>query len=254
MWKRLIPIIRYQFRPSLVRYNITTTQPSLSYVQRIRKYFNDNPYLVVSFGFVGIVLVFGLIVDSITRKKKVTANLYQCLPPRPCHPMVPLYSTSTLLDNNHVLLTGPQGCGKTTLAFRTSQQFLQQWSLWSRKEPRTFYINASSRESLVTTFRECLLSYGITDDDIVPKGKLFHQLALGEQLQMMTSSLQVKLTSSKSRWLLIVDNITEETLSLCTSLTASFHDGRILAISHDPLLVPTLIQSMPSLHHVDITR
>lgn len=249
MWKRLI---RYQMRP-VVRYSRGySTDRTLSYVERTRKYFNDNPYFIVSLGFVGVVLVFGFIVDSITRKKKVTANLYQCLPPRPCHPIVTLYSP--LLDNKHVLVTGPQGCGKTTLAYTTSQAFLQQRSLWNRKEPRVFYVDSSNKGTFIITVRECLLSYGLTDGDILPKGKLFHHLALDEQLELMVSSVNEKLSSSKSRWLLVVDNINEDTVSLCTSLASSLTDGRIITISHDPSVLEVLKQSIPSLHHVSIAR
>ena len=250
MWKRLIS---YQFRPALVRYSRGySTDRTLSYVERTRKYFNDNPYFIVSLGFVGVVLVFGFIVDSITRKKKVTANLYQCLPPRPCHPIVSLYSP--LLDNKHVLVTGSQGCGKTTLAYTTSQAFLQQRSLWTRKEPRVFYVDSSSKETFITSVRECLLSYGLTDGDILPKSKLFHHLALDEQLELMVSSVKEKLSSSKCRWLLVVDNINEDTVSLCASLASSLTDGRIITMSHDPSILVMLKQSIPSLHHVSITR
>lgn len=247
MWKRLIS--RYPFTPPLARYN---TRPLSSYVQRTRKYFNDNPYFVVSLGFVGVVLVFGFIVDSITRKKKVTANIYQCLPPRPCHSIVPLYSP--LLDGSNVLLTGPRGSGKTTLAYSTSELFLQQWSLWNRKEPRVFYINGSDKESFIISLRECLLSYGLTDADILPKGKLFHHLPTAEQLQHMVSSLKKKLSSTKSRWMMIIDNINKDTTSLCEPLASSLTDGRILAVSHDPSVAVTLKQSVPSLHHVSINR
>ena len=249
MWKRLL---RYHVTSSplvTVRYSSDTTQ---SYIRRTKKYFNDNPYFIVSLGFVGVVLVFGFIVDSITRKKKVTANLHQCLPPCPCHPIVALYSP--LLGNKHVLLTGPAGCGKTTLAYRTSQAFLQQQSLWSRKEPRVFYVDGSNQDTFIRTTRECLLSYGITDDDILPKGELFHQLGVDKQLDLMVGSVKERLMASRSRWLMIVDNINDDTLSLSTSLASSLTDGRLLAVSRDPHLLMTLKQSIPSLHHVSITR
>ena len=249
MWQRLI---RYQYcrMAPLMRYS---TNKPLSYVERTKKYFNDNPYLIVSLGFVGVVLVFGFIVDSITRKKKVSASVYQCLPPSPCHPMVALYTS--LLDDKHVLLTGPQGCGKTTLAYRTSQLFLQQWSLWNRRQPRVFYIDSSNKESLIISLRECLLSYGLTNSDILTaKGKLFHYLPTDEQLQLMISALRDKLTSSKNRWLLIIDNITNDTVTLSTSLAASFTDGRVIAVSCDPSVGVVLEQSIPSLHHVSISR
>lgn len=239
-------------RTRLVRYNNTTNR-SLSYVERTRKYFNDNPYFVVSLGFVGVVLVFGFVVDWITRKKKVTANLYQCLPPMPCHSLVTLYPP--LLDSKHVLVTGAQGTGKTTLAYTTSQQFLRRRpSLWNRKEPRVFYIDASDKQSFIITLRECLLSYGLTDVDMLPKGKLFHHLPSDEQLQLMISSVKDKLSTSNTRWLLIVDNINNDTLSLYVSLAPSFTDGRLLAVSCDPNVAVTLKQSIPSLHHVSISR
>jgi len=253
MWKRLIGYPPTLIRPSTLVRHSNSTHQQLSLVQRTRKYFNDNPYFVVSLGFVGVVLIFGFIVDSITRKKKVSANLYQCLPPRPCHSIISLYSAAPLVDK-HVLLTGPEACGKTTLAFRTSQLFLQQQSFWSRKEPRVFYVDGNSKESFIMSLRECLLSYGLTDVDILPKGKLFHHLPTDEQLQTLTSSLKLKLTSSKNRWLLIVDNINENTLQLFTSLAPSLTDGRIIAVSHDPLILPALRQSIPSLQHVSIDR
>ena len=247
MWKRLI---RYQLRRPLGTHYSTNR----SYVERTRKYLNDNPYFIVSLGFVGVVLVFGVIVDWITRKNKLTANLYQCLPPCPCHSVISLYSP--LLDNKHISLTGPEGCGKTTLTFTTSQLFLRQRSLWHRKEPRVFYVDGSDKQSLMNSLRECLLSYGLTGDDIKARGKSSHDVSAGgidEELELMTSSLKKKL-SSNSRWLLTIDNINDNTISSVTLLATSFINGRIIVVSHDPSVADSLEQSIPSMHHVSINR
>ena len=117
-----------------------------------------------------------------------------------------------------------------------------------------FYVDSSSKESFIITLRECLLSYSLTDSDMLPEGKLFHHLLIDEQLQLMVSSLKDKLSSSKSRWLLIVDNINDNTVSLSASLVSSFTDGRIIAVSCDPSVTVMLKQSIPSLHHVRINR
>ena len=117
-----------------------------------------------------------------------------------------------------------------------------------------FYVNSSNKESLIISLRECLLSYGLTNSDILPKGKLFHYLSTDEQLQLMISALRDKLTSSKNWWLLIIDNITNDTVTLSTSLADAFTDGRVIAISCDPSVAVVLEQSIPSLRHVSINR
>ena len=98
-----------------------------------------------------------------------------------------------------------------------------------------------------------MLSYGLTDGDMLPKGKLFHHLLIDEKLQLMVSSLKDKL-SSKSRWLLIIDNINNDTVTLSASLACSFTDGRIIAVSCDPSVAVMFKQSIPSLHHVNINK
>ena len=116
-----------------------------------------------------------------------------------------------------------------------------------------FYVDSSNKESLIISLRECLLSYGLTNSDILSKGKLFHYLPTDEQLQLMISALRDKLTSSNNWWLLIID-ITNDTVTLSTSLADAFTDDRVITVSCDPSVAVMLQQSIPSLCHVSINR
>ena len=117
-----------------------------------------------------------------------------------------------------------------------------------------FYVDSSNKESLIISLRERLLSYGLTNSDILPKGKLFHYLSTNEQLQLMISALRDKLTSSKNWWLLIIDNVTNDTVTLSTSLADAFTDDRVITVSCDSSVAVVLEQSIPSLRHVSINR
>jgi len=70
----------------------------------------------------------------------------------------------------------------------------------------------------------------------------------------MLNALNDKLTSSKCQWLMVVDDITMETVESFRTLVPYMTGGRLVGVASDPEVLPALKQSIPSADHVILDK
>ena len=220
---------RARKRARLSLQNISTTShqmsssPPLTVLQRAGKFLRDNPFTRFSLILCGIVLCLSLGIDFYSRAKKRRIPEVMVYPPRVGHYTVKRSAEIGAIEQrlrtlkkrgcSILYIEGVSGAGKTELAYQFVKHFVTKSSKWlglRSVKPTVLYMNGTSEGLLEVSMREAMFSLGLKEQDFNPANQ--SDSTVRTRLAALASALHSKLTSNKLPWLIVLDNLKEETL------------------------------------------
>ena len=200
--------------------------------KKVYFFFKNDPFARVSVVFGGGVLCLLMIVEALTPKQKKDKAAVAHFPPKSGHTTVQRdeevarlvshlpswFSTKPSL----VCITGPQGSGKTELAYQFAQRFTESGVRLFRKKNKQvlLYLDASNPVSLDYSLRWAARSVGVTQGDFYPGAELHENCSDGgmdsneRQLVHGFKAVFNDLATKKTRWLLVIDGVNGSTMAM----------------------------------------
>ena len=216
---------RLQFRNSASTPHSQLVQ--LTVPQRISKFLRDNPYTKFSLILCALVLCFSLGFDFYIKLKKRKIPEVIVFPPRVGHYTVGRSAEigvieqklQTLKKGKSAILyiEGASGAGKTELANQYAKYVVSSSHKWlglRSVKPTILYVNSGTQELLEDSMREAAFSLGLKERDFTTANREQEQKnpTSCSQMPTLVAALRSKLASNKLPWLIVVDNLTKETL------------------------------------------
>ena len=224
--RRPHPTILTLPRPRVVRVRYSSSQvsptPPRNLFQRAQQFVRDNPYTKFSLSMIAILLGLSVAVEMFKRFKAKKSPAVAIYPPRVGHSTVRRSELINRIDNlvvqikrrkpDHPLLflTGEAGTGKSELAHQYALYFASTCTKWFGLRPQTpviLYINAMNLETLESSLKESALGMGVQDKDLSSSAD-----STLERLTTLSGALRSKLHEKNLPWLIMVDNLSEESI------------------------------------------
>lgn len=209
-------------------------------ISRVLAFIRNDPFTRVSIMFGGTVLVVLLIVESFVPKpqKRVKPQM-AIFPPRSTHPVIARDEVNSLkslipsfysMSPSVAMVTGPSGCGKTELTNQFAHTFIEQCTprimRKPSKQPIVLYINGIDDESLSDSTSHCAHVLGVKTEELT-----------NSSMTVAMDTILSKLANQKAKWLLIIDNVSNDTRSMLTramsSSGRSYRRGMVLMTSSE---------------------
>ena len=200
-----------------------TSSPQLTVLQRAGKFLRDNPFTRFSLILCAIVLCLSVGIDFYNRAKKRRIPEVMVYPPRVGHYTVKRSTEISAIEQrlrtlkrrgcSILYIEGMSGAGKTELAYQFVQHFVSKSSKWlglRSVKPTVLYMNGTSEGLLEVSMREAAFSLGLKEHDFNPADQ--SDPTVCTRVATLASALHSKLTSNKLPWLIVVDNLSGETL------------------------------------------
>ena len=187
--------------------------------QRVHYFFKNDPFAKVSVIFGGVVLGILLVIEAFTKTAQKVKPQLMVAPPQCSHALVTRSKEITTLIKclpsltsyrQHVVtITGPSGSGKTVLATQLAQHFanggLRIPFISSSRKPIVVSVDATNIVTLDYTLRYAASCLDIPSNDFSPA-----DTNSSSQLLHFFDSIFTKLSSQKSKWLLVIDGVEED--------------------------------------------
>lgn len=204
--------------------NVSTARP----LQKAMRYVRNDPFIKLSASLCVLVIGGTLFVELYKRTKKIVSAPTRSLPPRFCHYAV---KRKTLLLDLHnelkkvkansnnqpavLYIVGSRGCGKTELVCQFCDSYAtKKWFGLKTVSPTVVSLNGISPEFLKLSIEDVACNLG-----------------LPRQLDLKDTFLAIVAKLSSKPWLLVVDNLTEESDSLfqtCVLSNVTTSSGSLL--------------------------
>ena len=213
-------------RPHVVRVRFSSSQvspaPPRNLFQRAQQFVRDNPYTKFSLSMVAILLGLSVAMELWKRYKAKKSPAVAIYPPKVGHLTVrrgelinQIYNLVVQIkrqkpDHPLLFLTGEPGTGKSALAHQYAVYFASTCTKWFGLRPQTpviLYINATSMETLESSLKESALGIGVQDKDLSVSAD-----STLERLTTLSGALRSKLHEKKLPWLIVVDNVSQESI------------------------------------------
>jgi hypothetical protein len=205
--------------PSSAHLSMSSLAPGSLY-RRTVDYFNNYPFVKYSLLLCGVVLGGSLVFESYSKHKKKLLPQILSLPPRVGHRTLPrpaelgrlreVWRDTRRRGEGVVYVVGPPGSGKTELVCQYGQQFIQQTGNFMYRfricKPAVLCLDGSSGTQLQLSLQEAAMCLGIREEDTQPVGG-----EEGRDLLVLAKTVETKLRANGVPWLIIVDNLTQET-------------------------------------------
>lgn len=195
----------------------------LGMVRKVQKFLQDNPF--TKFSLILCAVIFGLsfVYESYNKMKKKKLPEVVLLPPRVGHYTAERTTEMAAIEQKLralrkrgsviLFIIAPSGAGKTELASQYASHFVEKNSSWLRfrsLKPTILFLDGSTADLFERTLKEAAFSLGLKKDDFIAPQE--SQEDPHAQLLAVSKALQTKLASNRIPWLVVVDNLRNETL------------------------------------------
>ena len=231
----------------------TALTGQLSTLTKVRNYLDKDPFIKVSLVFVGVVFAMSLVIEvylKLQKKKKDTElRSLAIFPLKPSTTVVyragMLSQLSQLIADRRrhslpsgILVAGPAGSGKTELLRQHAEQFsIDHHSRSTENKPKVIVVDATSFDSLELSVMHGLHLFGLQYLHMAEHLKSYQSATFENKCQNLLHLLVTKMKSCAHSCLLIIDDVTDRTLSCCESALQEDCDTlQVVAASSSPMV------------------